>query len=166
MTAGSPGSVPKGTSDGTSNDGWETVSGPTEFPTLTFGSKAHQTVRYFPDKMPIGMRPAEDLLVFLFLVTQPSPCDFRLFLGRHAELFRALRTWTLRLLVPAPLRKVARNRCGRSVPNGWPDRCPDPPARTAPVECPARSYGLRLEWPHGGLRSASLVAPGAGLLEV
>lgn len=79
---------------------------PTEFPTLTFGSKPRQTVRYFPDKMPIGMRPAEEPVVFVYLVTKPSPCAFRLFLWRHAELFRALRTWTLRLLVPDVFRKV------------------------------------------------------------
>ncbi|MEP6917454.1 MAG: hypothetical protein ABJC89_17520 [Acidobacteriota bacterium] len=79
---------------------------PNEFPILTFGSKPRQTVRYFPDKMPIGMRSGEDPVVFVYLVTRPSPCDFRLFLWRHAELFRALRTWTLRLLVPGVLRKA------------------------------------------------------------
>ena len=43
-----------------------------EFPRLTFGTRPRQTVRYFPDKMPIGMHPQEDHLVFLYLVTQRS----------------------------------------------------------------------------------------------
>ncbi len=34
------------------------------------------------------------------------PVDFRQFLIRHAELFRFLRTWTVRLLVPRRFRKA------------------------------------------------------------
>jgi hypothetical protein len=36
-------------------------------------------------------------------VTRDLPIDFRAFLERHAELFRALPAWTLRLLVPRHL---------------------------------------------------------------
>jgi hypothetical protein len=38
--------------------------------------------------------------VFLYLVIQDLPIDFRGFLERHAELLRALPAWTVRLLVP------------------------------------------------------------------
>ena len=62
-----------------------------EFPQLTFGVRPRETVRYFPDKMPIGIHPQEEQIVFLYLVTQRSTLDFRLFLGRHAELFGAVR---------------------------------------------------------------------------
>ena len=45
--------------------------------------------------------------VFLYLLTQPDPFDFRQFLERHAELFRTLSAWCLRLLVPRHLRGAA-----------------------------------------------------------
>ena len=76
------------------------------FPRLIFGKGSTVTVRYFPDKLPIGIRLHQDSIVFVYLVTQPSPFDFRLFLWRHAELLRALPEWTLRLLAPGSLRKA------------------------------------------------------------
>jgi hypothetical protein len=60
-------------------------------------------VRYFPDRMPIGLDRDQDRYVFLYLVTRYLPGDFRMFLLRHAELFRALPRWVLRLLVPREL---------------------------------------------------------------
>ena len=63
-------------------------------------------VRYFPDKMPIGIRLREDPIVFLYLITKPTPFDFRIFLSRHAQLLLALPEWTLRLLAPGSLRKA------------------------------------------------------------
>lgn len=72
-----------------------------EYPRIAFGSGARKTVRYFPDKLPIGVEKSNlDHHVFLYLVTRPIPVDFRQFLLRHAELFRVLHTWTVRLLVP------------------------------------------------------------------
>jgi hypothetical protein len=47
-------------------------------------------VRYFPDKLPIGVLPELDSHVFVYLVTNPSPMDFRLFLLRHVALLRVL----------------------------------------------------------------------------
>ena len=44
--------------------------------------------------------------VFLYLVNRRLPVDFRQFLIRHAELFRFLHTWTVRLLVPRRFRKA------------------------------------------------------------
>jgi len=40
------------------------------------------------------------VVVFLYLVLPSSRDDFRAFLGRHADLFRTLPFWTLRLLFP------------------------------------------------------------------
>jgi hypothetical protein len=79
-----------------------------EFPHRTYTSGTRQTVRHFPDKLPIGIEPACTDHVFLYLVTSPVPLDFRLFLWRHAELFRALTRWTLRVLVPASFAKAIR----------------------------------------------------------
>jgi hypothetical protein len=72
----------------------------TDLPAVRFRSGAHQTVRYFADKLPIGIGSDSRTYVFVYLVTRPIPVDFRMFLERHAELFRALPAWTLRLLVP------------------------------------------------------------------
>ena len=72
----------------------------TDLPALTFRSGGSQTVRYFADKLPVGIGGDGRTYVFVYLVTRPLPVDFRMFLERHAELFRALPAWTLRLLVP------------------------------------------------------------------
>jgi hypothetical protein len=76
---------------------------PRELPHLTFGTPPATTVRYFPDKLPIGMDAAHWRHVFLYLMTRAVPIDFRAFLHRHAELLRALSSWTIRLLVPRHL---------------------------------------------------------------
>jgi hypothetical protein len=74
-----------------------------DLPLLTFHGEANSTVRYFPDRVPIGLDREQDRHVFLYLVTRYLPGDFRMFLLRHAELFRALPRWVVRLLVPRPL---------------------------------------------------------------
>jgi hypothetical protein len=61
-----------------------------EYPHLTFGDGPERAMRYFPDKFPIGVLPELDSHVFVYLVTHPSPMDFRLFLLRHVALFRVL----------------------------------------------------------------------------
>lgn len=72
-----------------------------ELPRLVFRKDGHdQTVRYFPDKLPIGVEPETDRHVFVFLAADGSPMDFRQFLLRHAELLGALRSWTIRVLLP------------------------------------------------------------------
>ena len=80
---------------------------PHELPSLSFGSIPKQTTRHFPDKLPIGISDDERTHVFLYLVNRETPVDFRAFLHRHAELFRALSEWELRLLVPRHLTKWA-----------------------------------------------------------
>jgi hypothetical protein len=77
-----------------------------EFPRLTFVGTTGKTHRYFPDKLPIGIEPSRTEYVFVYLITSAVPMDFRLFLLRHAELLRALRRWTIRVLVPSPFAKA------------------------------------------------------------
>ena len=69
-------------------------------PRLAFGVKPNITVRYFPDKLPIGVSLDGRRHAFLYLLVNPLPQDFRLFLRRHAEVLRALPAWTVQLLVP------------------------------------------------------------------
>lgn len=71
-----------------------------DLPSLTFRAEDAETARYFPDKLPIALDPDGRTHLFLYLVTQDVPIDFRAFLERHAELLRALPAWTVRLLLP------------------------------------------------------------------
>ncbi len=71
-----------------------------DLPALTFHGDDEETVRYFPDKLPIGVDANNRSTVFLFLATQNVPIDFRVFLERHADLLRRLPAWTVRLIVP------------------------------------------------------------------
>ena len=57
-------------------------------------------MRFFPDKFPIGVSPDGRRHAFLYLLVNPLPHDFRVFLRRHAELLRALPAWSIQLLVP------------------------------------------------------------------
>ena len=74
-----------------------------ELPHLVFGVKPDETVRYFPDKLPIGIDPDGRRHVFVYLATRPAPIDFRIFLHRHGNLLRALPAWTIRILIPRHL---------------------------------------------------------------
>ena len=75
-----------------------------DLPSLTFRAQDSETVRYFPEKLPIGLDADGRTHLFVFLVVQDVPIDFRTFLERHAELLRALPAWTVRLVVPAAKR--------------------------------------------------------------
>lgn len=77
-----------------------------EFPHLRFGDGPEKSLRYFPDKLPIGIGTSLDHHVFVYLITAPSPMDFRGFLLRHTPLLRALFHWTIRLLIPKPLARA------------------------------------------------------------
>ena len=74
-----------------------------EYPRLVFGKTPNQTVRYFPDKLPIGFEKHGYRHVFMYLARSASPMDFRLFLLRHLELLNALSHWTIRVLFPRSL---------------------------------------------------------------
>ncbi len=78
-----------------------------ELPHLGFGVPPDQTVRYFPDKLPIGIGPDGRTHLFLYLVDRNAPVDFRAFLHRHVELLRALPDWEVRLLTPVHLTDAA-----------------------------------------------------------
>ena len=76
------------------------------YPHLLFGEGPSRVVRYFPDKLPIGVQRDVDRHVFVYLVTRPWPMDFRLFLLRHTALLRVMFRWTIRLLFPRQLSKA------------------------------------------------------------
>lgn len=75
-------------------------------PQLRFGTPPHVTVRYFPDRQPIGVVEAGEAYTFLYLATKPSTVDLHAFLQRHAELLRTIRRWTVRVLLPPHLCKA------------------------------------------------------------
>jgi len=78
-----------------------------DYPHITFGEGEAKTVRYFPEKLPIGVpRDYGRRHVFLYLVTRDVPSDFRMFLYRHECLLGCLGEWTIRLLVPRQFRKA------------------------------------------------------------
>lgn len=56
-------------------------------------------VRYFPDRLPIGIHLAGRGVV-VYVVTEPWLDEFRAFLLRHAALLGRLPAWTLRIVVP------------------------------------------------------------------
>jgi hypothetical protein len=74
-----------------------------EYPRLVFGKRPNVTVRYFPDKLPIGHDDDHRRHVFMYLARSPSPMDFRVFILRHLELFNALGFWTIRVWFPRVL---------------------------------------------------------------
>ena len=78
-----------------------------DLPSVTYGGTCTSTTRYFVDKLPIGVSADERRTVFLYLMTRPSPIEFRAFLEHHAPLLRALPAWTVRVLVPRHLSKAA-----------------------------------------------------------
>ena len=75
-------------------------------PQLRFGTPPRVTVRYFPDRQPIGIFEAGEAYTFLYLATKPSTVDLHAFLQRHAELLRTIRRWTVRVLLPPHLFKA------------------------------------------------------------
>jgi hypothetical protein len=78
-----------------------------QLPRLVFRSQTSETIRYFPDKLPIGLQPDGRTHVFVYAVHRPAPGDFRVFLYRHAPLFRTLPRWTVRLVIPPHLQEGA-----------------------------------------------------------
>jgi hypothetical protein len=75
-----------------------------DLPALVFRADDAETARYFPDKLPIGVLAEDQTYVFVYLATKDVPVDFRAFLERHAELFRDLSRWRVRVLIPLHLR--------------------------------------------------------------
>lgn len=71
-----------------------------DLPVRVYEGRNSETARYFPDKLPIAFDSDGRTHLFLYLATDRRPVGFRAFLESHAELLRALPTWTIRLLVP------------------------------------------------------------------
>jgi hypothetical protein len=75
---------------------------PAALPHAVVGEGDGRKVRYFPERLPIGVHLAgRGVLVYVF--TEPGLEAFRLFIERHAALVRALPAWTLRLVAPPEL---------------------------------------------------------------
>jgi hypothetical protein len=80
---------------------------PVDMPHLTIGEGDKRTTRHFPERLPIGVHP-DGRVVLVYPVTDAILDEFRLFLERHAPLLRALRAWTLRIVVPPDLPKIGQ----------------------------------------------------------
>jgi hypothetical protein len=80
---------------------------PADLPHLTIGEGDKQTIRRFPERLPIGIHP-EGRGALVYVVTDAILDEFRVFLERHAPLLRALRAWTLRIVVPPDLPKISQ----------------------------------------------------------
>jgi hypothetical protein len=78
---------------------------PEQLPHVTSGSGERRTVRYFPDRLPIGIHLA-GRGVLVYFVLDPTLNDFRLFLERHSAVLRALRAWTVRVVIPMQLQVI------------------------------------------------------------
>lgn len=78
---------------------------PEELPHVTSGINGRKTVRYFPERLPIGIHLA-GRGVLVYVVLDPTMNDFRLFLERHAAVLRALPAWTVRVVIPTQCQSV------------------------------------------------------------
>jgi len=74
--------------------------GATEFPALTFERSGSRTVRYFPDKLPIGNRHLSNEVVFTYIASSADTAAFVEFLDRHRALLLRLNRWVLLLVLP------------------------------------------------------------------
>jgi hypothetical protein len=84
-----------------------TAVNPTDLPHVAIGEDDKRTIRYFPDRLPIGVHP-EGRGVLVYVVTDQMLDEFRVFLERHAPVLRALPAWTLRIVVPPHLTKIGQ----------------------------------------------------------
>ena len=79
----------------------------TNLPHVTVRQGDARTIRYFPERLPIGIHLA-GRGVLVYVVTDPFLDELRVFLERHAPLLRALRAWTLRIVVPPHLPEIGQ----------------------------------------------------------
>lgn len=76
-----------------------------ELPHVTSCDGERRTVRYFQNRLPIGIHLA-GRGVLVYVVLDQTLNDFRLFLERHAAVLRALRAWTVRVVIPMQFQVV------------------------------------------------------------
>jgi hypothetical protein len=74
---------------------------------VAVGEGEPHMVRYFPDRLPIGIHLA-GRGVLVYVVTDAWLDEFRVFLERHAALLRALPAWTLRIVVPPQVPDISQ----------------------------------------------------------
>jgi hypothetical protein len=74
-----------------------------DLPHVSVGEGEARTVRYFPDRLPIGIHLAGRAVV---VVTEPWLDEFRVFLERHAALLRVLRAGSSRTVSLRRLRRA------------------------------------------------------------
>ena len=77
-------------------------------PHLVIRQGDQRRVRYFPDRLPIGVHPSGHV-VFVYLHADPLRDEFRDFLQRHAPLLERLPAWTIRIVVPAHMEGVVQD---------------------------------------------------------
>lgn len=74
-----------------------------DLPRVTFEGPASRTVRYFAEKLPLGVSERSDEVALLYLVTDPTGRVFRTFLETHRALLQCLSSWRLLLVLPRAL---------------------------------------------------------------
>ncbi len=74
-----------------------------DLPRVTFEGTASRTVRYFAEKLPLGVSDGSDEVALLYLVTEPTARLFRTFLEAHRALLQHLSRWRLLLVLPRAL---------------------------------------------------------------
>lgn len=72
---------------------------PARLPHVTVGKGDARRTRYFPERLPIGIHLAGRGAI-IYVLTDWSLDEFRVFLERHAAMLRALPAWTLRIVIP------------------------------------------------------------------
>jgi hypothetical protein len=72
-----------------------------DLPFLQFGEGNRQTIRYFTEKLPIGIGTRDGDVRFVYLVADPKTERFRRFLASHHRLWHQLRRWTLQVVLPS-----------------------------------------------------------------
>jgi hypothetical protein len=77
-----------------------------DLPHVVIGQGDARQVRYFPDRLPIGIHP-EGRVVLVYLVVDPSRDEFRSFLQRHVAMLAGLSAWTVRVGLPAHMAGLA-----------------------------------------------------------
>jgi hypothetical protein len=71
-------------------------------PSVTFTTAGGRTVRYFPEKMPIGIA-ADGRVTFLYVASDPLAQEFRQFVDRLRPLFGRVLPWRMLIVLPRAL---------------------------------------------------------------
>jgi hypothetical protein len=86
-----------------------------EYPRLVFGKRPNVTVRYFPDKLPIGHDGDHRRHLFMYLARSASSMDFRVFILRSSRAAQRVGLLDHSSLVPEAARRVGGGVRERSL---------------------------------------------------